>query len=164
MMDGLTHDDARDLATAVEQLREQGKQRRNKHRRARRVLFYRLETGLVHLVLVPDHGVLRQRTVERLATGLGYLRVGDPGREGQISDCPQMYEGLDGLEVVEVDTDPGGEMSPGSVALRFRAATREDALALARALGTRIVEKLEPARSVAQSFLDTYRQIHGEIL
>jgi hypothetical protein len=164
-MDGLTHDEAQELKRAVVQLREQGKRSQNKHRRARRVLFYRLETGLVHLVLVPDHGVLRQRTVERLAVGLGYSAVASgPVLSGRISDCPQLYEGLDGLEVVEVDTDPGGEMSPGSVALRFRQATREDALALARALGTRIVETLEPARSVAQSFIDTYKQIHGEIL
>jgi hypothetical protein len=94
----------------------------------RAVTFYRLETGQVHTVRVPDHGVLRKRTIERLAKGLGYRTSGRPGLSApQIADAVQLTERRPrGVDVVELEVPPADGLSPGSVALRFRPATLDD--------------------------------------
>lgn len=88
----------------------------------RRVTFYRLGTGRTCTVIVPEYGVLRKNTVQRLASVLG----------GAGWDCPQLTGSP--LQVVEVDLKPEGEIGAGGVALKFRLATAADVAALAAAI------------------------------
>lgn len=127
----------------------------------RRVTFYRLETGRTATVLVPDHGVLRKRTVQRLADALGYPGVGRPGLTSpQIADAVQLTERKPfGVEVVEPEVPPPDDLASGSVALRFRSATAAD------------VERLEsrcppwpdsPAEYQAEKMINAFRKHESE--
>lgn len=119
--------------------------------------FYRLDTGKVHTCLVPDHGVLRRRTVERLHAGLGY-HPGLPGHDPLGVDCPQFWD-EPGVGLCEVDVDPMplGEISSGSLPLRIISATEDSAEAIVSCLRD-LDNRLSPAAKHAARLIEIFNE------